>query len=35
LVDIATEHPEIRDKIMRRLSEIAKQGETIVVVQDV
>jgi hypothetical protein len=34
-MDIASEHPEIRDKIMKRLSQVAKQGETITVVQDV
>ena len=32
LQDIAAEHPEIRDKIMRRLSEIAKSQETITIV---
>lgn len=35
LMDIGAEHPEIRDKIMRRLSEIAKAGETITVVKNV
>ena len=35
LMDIASEHPEIRDKIMKRLSEVANQGETITVVHDV
>ena len=35
LMDIASEHPEIRDKIMSRLSQAASQGETITVVQDV
>lgn len=35
LKDIATEHPEVRDKIMRRLSEISKSGEVITVVHDV
>jgi hypothetical protein len=35
LMDIASEHPEVRDKIMRRLSEAASKGETITVVQDV
>lgn len=35
LRDIASEHPEIRDKIMSRLSDVAKQGEVITVVQDV
>jgi hypothetical protein len=32
LQDIAAEHPEIRDKIMRRLSDIAKNQETITIV---
>jgi hypothetical protein len=32
LKDIASEHPEIRDKIMRRLSEVAKEREVITVV---
>ena len=35
LKDIATEHPEVRDKIMRRLSAAAKPGEVITVVRDV
>ena len=35
LRDIATEHPEIRDKIMHRLSDVAKQGEVITIVHDV
>lgn len=35
LVDIASEHPEIKDKIMKRLSEVAKEGETITVVHNV
>ena len=35
LKDIATEHPEIRDKIMRRLSDAAKEAEVITVVHDV
>jgi hypothetical protein len=35
LRDIATEHPEVRDKIMRRLSEIAKENEVITIVHDV
>lgn len=35
LRDIATEHPEIRDKIMHRLSEVAKEGQVITVVRDV
>lgn len=32
LKDIASEHPEIRDKIMRRLSEVSKEKEVITVV---
>jgi phosphatidylinositol kinase/protein kinase (PI-3 family) len=35
LRDIASEHPEIRDKIMRRLSEASKNQEVITVVHDV
>ena len=35
LRDIASEHPEVRDLIMSRLSEIAKEGEVITVVHDV
>jgi hypothetical protein len=35
LKDIASEHPEVRDKIMRRLSSVAKDGEVITVVRDV
>jgi hypothetical protein len=35
LRDIATEHPEIRDKIMHRLSDVAKQGEVITIVHNV
>ena len=34
LKDIANEHPEIRDKIMRRLSDVAKDREVITVVQN-
>lgn len=34
LKDIATEHPEIRDKIMRRLSAASKEGEVITVVAE-
>lgn len=34
LKDIAAEHPEIRDKIMRRLSEATKPGETVTIVSD-
>ena len=33
--DVASEHPEIRDLIMKRLSSIAKEGEVITVVHDV
>jgi hypothetical protein len=32
LKDIASEHPEVRDKIMKRLSAATKQGETITIV---
>jgi hypothetical protein len=35
LKDIAAEHPEVRDKIMRRLSEVSKKQEVITVVRDV
>lgn len=35
LRDIASEHPEVRDKIMKRLSEIAKENEVITIVHDV
>jgi hypothetical protein len=35
LKDIATEHPEIRDKIMRRLSQVSKEREVITIVNDV
>ncbi len=35
LMEIGSEHPEVRDKIMKRLSEIARAGETIVVSQSV
>ena len=35
LMEIASEHPEIRDKIMKRLSEVANQGETVTVIHDV
>lgn len=34
LRDIASEYPEIRDEIMRRLSNIAKKGEVITVVHN-
>jgi hypothetical protein len=32
LKDIASEHPEVRDKIMRRLSDVSKEREVITVV---
>jgi hypothetical protein len=32
LKDIASEHPEIRDEIMRRLSQVAKEQEVITIV---
>lgn len=32
LKDIASEHPEVRDKIMRRLSQVSKEKEVITVV---
>ena len=35
LREIASTHPEVRDLIMRRLSQIAKEGEVITIVQDV
>ena len=35
LRDIAAEHPEIRDKVMRRLSDIAKENEVITIVHDI
>jgi hypothetical protein len=35
LRDIASEHPQVRDLIMQRLSKIAKEGEVITVVHDV
>ncbi len=35
LRDIASEHPEVRDLIMSRLSTVAKEGEVITVVHDV
>lgn len=34
LKDIAAEHPEIRDKIMRRLSQATKPGETVTIVSE-
>jgi hypothetical protein len=35
LRDVASEHPEVRDLIMQRLSQIAKEGEVITIVHDV
>jgi hypothetical protein len=35
LLDIASDHPEIRDKIMIRLSEISRDGEATTVVHNV
>jgi hypothetical protein len=35
LRDIAAEHPEVRDKIMQRLSDISKEREVLTIVQDV
>jgi hypothetical protein len=35
LRDIASEHPDVRDLIMSRLSTIAKEGEVITIVHDV
>ena len=35
LRDIASSHPEVRDLIMQRLSQIAKEGEVITIVHDV
>ena len=35
LRDIASEYPQIRDEIMRRLSDIAKDNEVITIVHDV
>jgi NADH:ubiquinone oxidoreductase subunit E len=35
LRDVASEHPEVRDIIMNRLSSIAKEGEVITIVHDV
>jgi hypothetical protein len=35
LKDIASSHPEIRDMIMQRLSDVAKRGEVITVVHNV
>ena len=35
LRDVASSHPEIRDLIMQRLSQIAKEGEVITIVHEV
>jgi len=35
LKDIASDHPEIRDKIMHRLSEVSKEREVITIVNNV
>ena len=35
LKDIASEYPQIRDEVMKRLSEAAKKNETITIVQNV
>ena len=35
LKDVASEHPEIRDEIMRRLSAATKSGETVTIKTDV
>jgi len=35
LKDIASEYPQVRDEIMRRLSNVAKESEVITVVRDV
>jgi hypothetical protein len=35
LRDIASEYPQIRDEIMRRLSDIAKKDEVITIVHDI
>ncbi len=34
LRDVASEHPEIRDEIMRRLSEVAKEKQVITIVHE-
>lgn len=34
LKDIASEHPEIRDKIMRRLSDVSKKQEVVTIVME-
>jgi hypothetical protein len=35
LRDIASEYPQVRDEIMRRLSNIAKESEVITIVHEV
>jgi hypothetical protein len=35
LRDVASEHPEVRDLIMKRLSDIAREGEVMTIVHDV
>ena len=35
LRDIASTHPEVRDLIMKRLSQVADEGEVITIVHDV
>jgi hypothetical protein len=35
LRDIASEHPEVRDKVMKRLSDIAKDNEVLTIVHDI
>ena len=35
LREMASEHPEVRDKIMQRLSDVSKEREVITIVQDV
>lgn len=35
LRDIATDHPEIRDKVMRKLSQVSREQEVITIVNDV
>jgi hypothetical protein len=35
LKDVASEYPQVRDEIMRRLSSIARESEVVTVVHDV
>jgi hypothetical protein len=35
LRDIASEHPQIRDIVMQRLSSIAKEGQVVTIVSEV